>query len=73
MILCVDDCCIFSKDKDTIDVLLKNLSKTFNMTDEGYVKSYIGMNISKDPNLTITMSQPEIIEKILNRLGICDE
>ena len=43
------------------------------MTDEGYVKSYIGMNISKDPNLTITMSQPEIIEKILNRLGICDE
>ena len=31
------------------------------------------MNFNKDPNGTITMSQPEIINKILNSLGICDE
>ena len=43
------------------------------MTDEGGVKSYLGMNISKYRNGTITMSQPAIIERILNSLGICDE
>ena len=37
------------------------------------MKSYIGMNVSKDPNGTITMRQPVIIDKILNSLGICNE
>ena len=63
MIFYVDDCCIFSKDKETIDALLKNLSRTFNLDNEGDVKSYLGMNISKGPNGTINMSQPEMIEK----------
>ena len=37
------------------------------------VKYYLGMNFSKDTNGNITMSQPAIIDKILNRLGICEE
>ena len=45
--------------KDTIYALLKNLSNTCKRTDEGNVKSYIGMNVRKNPNGTITMSQPE--------------
>ena len=43
----VDDCCIFFKDEDTIDTLLKNISKTFKLTDDGDVKSYLGMNVRK--------------------------
>ena len=39
------DCCIFSKDKEKIYALLKNLSKTFKLTDEGGVKSYLGIII----------------------------
>ena len=73
MICYVDDCCIFSKYKETIDALLKNLSKTFKLTNEGGVKSYLDMNDRKDTNGTITMIQPEIIDKILNSLGIFDE
>ena len=73
VIFYVDDCCIFSKDKETIDALLKNISKTFKLTYEGWFKSYIAMNFSKYPNGNITVSQPTIIEKILNSLGICDE
>ena len=74
IVICyVDYCCIFFKYKKKIDAILKNLSKTFKMTDKGDVKSYIGMNYRKNPNGTITMSQPAIIEKILNRLGICNE
>ena len=52
---------------------MENLSNKFKLTDEGDVKSYIGMNISKDPNGTITMSQPAIIEKLLNIFGIFNE
>ena len=63
------DCCILYKDKETFDALLINLSKTFNLTDEGGVKSYLVMNVRKYPNWTITMGQPEIIGKILNSLG----
>ena len=67
------DYCIFYKDKETIGELLKNLSKTFKLTDEGGVKSYLSMNFRKYPNGTIKMSQHALIEKILNSLGICDE
>ena len=59
VIFYVDDCCIFLKDKDKIGALLINLSKAFKLTDEGGVKSYLGMNDRKDPNGTITMRQPE--------------
>ena len=59
MICYVDDCCILYKDKETFDALLINLSKTFKLTDEGGVKSYLVMNVRKYPNGTITMSQPE--------------
>ena len=55
----VDDCYIFSKDKEKIDALLINLSKALKLTDKGGVKSYLGMNVSKDPNGAITMRQPE--------------
>ena len=57
VIFYVDDCCIFSKDKEKIDALLINISKAFKLTDDGGVKSYLGMNVSKDPNGTITMRQ----------------
>ena len=58
IVICyVDNCCIFSKDKETIDALLKNLSKTFNLTNEGGVLSYLGTNFRKYTNVTITMSQ----------------
>ena len=50
MIFYIDDCCIFSKDKEKIDALLINLSKAFKLTDEGDVKFYLGMNVRKDPN-----------------------
>ena len=42
-----------------MDAFLINLSKAFKLTDEGGVKSYLGMNFKKDPNETITMRQSE--------------
>ena len=62
----VDGCCILSKNKYTIDALLKNILKTFKLMDKGDNKYYLGINVRKYPNGTITMSQPAIIDKILN-------
>ena len=62
-----------TQDKETIDALFNNPSKTFKLTDEGGFKPYLGLIVRKYPNGTITMSQPEIIDKILNSLRICDE
>ena len=74
IVICyVDYCCILSKDQETIDALLQNLSKIFELTNEEDVKSYLDMNVRKDPNGTITMRQPEMTDKILNSLVICDE
>ena len=52
---------------------MENLSNKFKLTDEGDVKSYIGMNAIKYLNGTITMWLTAIIDKILNSLGILDE
>ena len=59
----VNDCFILSKEKETIDSLLRNLSKAFNLNDEGGVESFLGINVSKDTNGSITMIQPAIIDK----------
>ena len=55
MILYFHDCCILSKDKEIIDALLTNISKTFNLKDEEDIMFYLGMNVRKDSNETITM------------------
>ena len=52
---------------------MKNLSNIFKLNNEGDVDYYLSMNVSKYPNGTIAMSQLEMINKILNSLGIFDE
>ena len=59
VIFYVDDCWLFFKDKKKIDELLINISKAFKLTKEGAVKYHLGTNVSKYPNGTITMRQPE--------------
>ena len=69
----VDDCLIFSKDKEKIDQLLKNLRKTFNLTDEGSdVNVFLGIKVDKGENGSITMMQPALIQRILKDLSLLD-
>ena len=70
----VDDCLIFSDEKEKIDKLLIQLKKTFNLADEGEdVKAYLGIKVDKDTDGTITMSQPALIGRILNALDLAGE
>ena len=43
VIFYVDDFCIFYKDKEKIDALLVNISRTSNLNDEEGVRSYLCM------------------------------
>ena len=63
----------YPKTKRKLLHYLKYISKKFQVTYEGGVESYLGMNVRKHPNGTITMSQPTIINKILNSQGFCNE
>ena len=70
----VDDCLIFSDSEETIDGLLERLQKTFKLTDEGEdVKAYLGLKVDKDKDGTITITQPALIQRILNLLDLVGE
>ncbi len=47
LICYVDDCLIFCKDEKKKDRLIANLSKMFNLTNEGDVAAYLGVNVNR--------------------------
>ena len=69
----VDDCIIISKSKFQTDNFINSLAKgqeNFDFTDEGTLSSYLGVEISKQPNNEgFTLSQPYLIERIIQALG----
>ena len=70
----VEDCLIFSDKKENIDELLVRLKRTFKVTDEGEdVKAYLGIKVDKDKDGTITMTQPALIQRLLNLLDLGGE
>jgi hypothetical protein len=66
----VDDCLIFSKDKETADKFLEQLKEQFMMTDEGDVHNYLGVEMNIDAETdSIKMVQPYLIQRIIEDLG----
>jgi hypothetical protein len=66
-----DDCLIFAKDNSTIDDLIKNLSQTYLMEDQGDVNDYLRVHICKDPlTKTISVTQTGLIESIIHDVGL---
>jgi hypothetical protein len=71
IVVYVDDCLIFSKSDDTINNLIKQLSSSFILQDEGDVSAFLGVQINKDANTkTIHLTQPGLIQQVINDLGI---
>lgn len=64
----VDDCLIFFPFKTTIDQVIHTLSKTYNLQDE----SDISANTKDPKNGTITLSQPGLIEQVIQDVGLTD-
>jgi hypothetical protein len=71
LVVYVDDCLIFAQHDDTINVLIKALSADFLLQDEGDVNAFLGAQIRKDAvTKTITLTQPSLIQQILQDVGI---
>jgi hypothetical protein len=73
MILYTDDTLIFAREDHTIDCLIQDLSTSFLMEDQGTVQDFLGIRIIKESlTKTIHMTQPGLIESIINDIGISD-
>jgi hypothetical protein len=70
MIFYTDDTLIFAREDSIIDEVVKNLSLSYNLEDQEAVSDFLGTRISTDSKTkTITMTQPGLIESILQDLG----
>jgi hypothetical protein len=62
---------LFAKDSTVIDNLIADLSKKKSLQDEGDVNAFLGVQITKDPvNKTITFTQPNLIQQIIQDVGL---
>ena len=69
----VDDCIVISKDKKVIDrfvKLMKNGKEGFVLTDDGDLTRFLGVEIEYKTDGSIHMTQPHLIQRILELCGI---
>ena len=50
--------------------LLNNGTKNYVLTDEGYISNHLVVNIKKDSDGTLELSQLYLVEKIINHVGL---
>ena len=74
IVLYTDDCLFFANDDAMITDLCKCLSTEFLLKDEGNIENFLGINIAhaldSDGSVTITMTQPGLIDQILEDVGL---
>ena len=69
IIVYVDDCCIISKTEEkAIEIFEEIKSKGYKMTDEGTMEAYLGLHIDKTKKGEFTISQPFLIDRIINAI-----
>ena len=71
----VDDCLIFLRDKDKINQLIDKLNnkEKLDLTDEGDVNKYLGVEIERSKeDKSITFKQTFIIQRAIELAGLSD-
>ena len=67
----VDDTLFFSKDRSKVNEVISQLQKlNFELTDEGDVEGFLGIQIDQFPDGTIQMTQPDLINRAIQSLGL---
>ena len=61
----VDDGIFVGPCSKEIDGIINSLKQTFNLTDEGDLSDYLGINVSKLPGGRISLTQPHLIDTII--------
>jgi hypothetical protein len=70
LLIYVDDEILCGTSADEIQTILKELGKLFNITDEGEIDTYLGVKISRPTSDTIELTQPHLIQQILDGVGM---
>jgi hypothetical protein len=65
----VDDAILLSPDKAKIDECIHDLQASFNLTEEGDLADYLGLRITRLEDGSISLTQPQLIDSILNDLN----
>ena len=69
IVLYVDDCIILSRTKAEANQLFKEIeNQGFAVTDEGTMEQYLGMQIDRNNDGTFRVSQPFLLERIINTI-----
>ena len=70
-VLYVDDGIFVSPDKNLIDKTIQDLiAVILKIEDQGYPLDYIGVNIKKNEDGSIKLSQPALIESIIKDIKL---
>ena len=73
-VLYTDDSILASPDQNEIDQVIKDLrTAKLDITVEGYLQDFLGVNIDKRPDGSMHMSQPHLIDQILKDLRMTDD
>ena len=68
----VDDILIFGPNKSACDEVFNLLRKQFKMQDLGYPKTFLGLNITRHENGSISINQTGYIDRMLARFHMTD-
>jgi hypothetical protein len=72
-LLYTDDSILITLDDSEINRVIKELSKHFNITDQGQIDDYLGVKVERKSNGGIKLSQPPPMELIMKDLKFVDE
>ena len=71
LVVYVDDLLMVGNNESYIASIKKELGKSFEMTDLGYVHYYLGIEVTQHPK-SIFLSQKKYIGDLLNRFGMTE-
>lgn len=68
MLIYIDDTILLGPTKEKVEYIVNMLSASFNLQDEGDMPDYLGVKITHNVDSTITLTQPQNINSILQVL-----
>ena len=70
LVLYVDDCLLFARTDAVLDDFLSKLKSTFSLTSEMDVGAFLGIDIIRNPDGFMELTQPGLIRKIIQACGL---
>jgi hypothetical protein len=70
IIICVDDCLLFAPSDDILDSLVTSLQQDFQLTTEGDVGAFLGIDIVRNSDGYLELTQTGLIQKIISYCGL---